>query len=179
MQIILKETESGALCLYDTRSNAFFARGCTRNRTSGDELCEIANGIARRSFKNIVEMANEQFYGDNGYTEYMLACDYLDLNPDIRTKVIEKIKEPKGDKRKQSKKKGRKSKNSFLDTSPLPPISLPPMESHIVTKPVATDGVKRGRGRPRKDTNSVTPPKTPVMVDGVKRGRGRPRKNPS
>jgi hypothetical protein len=136
MKIIFKETEEGTKCLFDTRSNQFFKGGCVKSEDS--MLLETANALVRKSFKNIVETAQSYVYGEYGYVESMLAEKYLEMNPEIRTKVFEskeKIK-TRVDKKTNytGKKRGRK-----------------PSENKV-EKPKVLDanGQPRKRGRPRK-----------------------------
>ena len=147
MQIIIKENEAGIRCLFDTRSDKFFEGGCISNNNDGNDLLDLANTIVRKSFRNIVELADFPVYGDNGYLEHMLAKKYLSLNPDIRVKLAESREKAKERINKKmvvtgGKKRGRKPKNHVkIDTG----------------EPV----IKRGRGRPRK--NPIVSPSVTVM----------------
>lgn len=99
MKIVIKEKEDGVMCLFDPRSNQFFPDGCIRNPETGNVICSIANSIIRRGFKGIVELAQVPIYNDNGYLDFKIARDYLMLNPDIRSRVVEQLAEPKVDRK--------------------------------------------------------------------------------
>ncbi len=128
-KIILKEKSDGVLCLYDTRSEQFIAGACVKDPEASD-LIQIANSVVNKSYKNILETAQNLEYRENGYVETMIASKYIELNPDIREKVMEKLSKPKVNKKMQlTTKKQRKSKST--------------------PEPVST-GEKKKRGRPRK-----------------------------
>ena len=170
MQIILKENPDleDRLCLFDTRSDSFIPGGGISIATDTG-LLDIANSVVRRSAKSIYDIILTREYGDLGYTELMIAEQYLKLNPDIKKLALDKLAE----------KPGRKSKK-FKDENPD-------------DKPITSPSGKK-RGRPRKDTQSeanVVKEKTPITVsksgkilsnfdsagNPIKRGRGRPRKD--
>lgn len=143
MQIILKEKENSSLCLFDTRSNTFFSNGCVKNENSS--ILSLANEIVSKSPESIIELADNYLYeGDYGYTCAMIARTYLKMNPDIREKMLEKIKKKKDKKTQFKEKRGRKSKSSSHERKP---------KIEAKSKPVISPSgeVKRGRGRPRKN----------------------------
>jgi hypothetical protein len=136
MQIILKEKEDGTKWLFDTRSGKFFEGGCVKNANTS--MLDVANAVARKPFRNIVEIADFPVYGENGNLEWMIACRYLKMNPDIRDKVLESkenLKERVDRKTQRRGKRGRKPK----EDKPEKPKALAP------------DGTPRKRGRPRKN----------------------------
>jgi len=146
MQIIFKQNEQGLYCLFDTRSNQFFPGGCVKSVDQSSDLLELANSIARRPFKTILEIAQSPVYGDDGYLTYMLAQKYVSLNPDIKDKVLEKLSAPKVNKKMtRMGKKGRKPKTDKIEARE--PVAK------VTKNENSVDGeapVKRGRGRPRK-----------------------------
>ncbi len=130
-KIILKENQDGVLCLFDTRSEQFIVGACVKDPSTSD-LVDIANTVVNKSYKNILETAQNIEYRDNGYVETMIASKYIELNPDIREKVMEKLNKPKVNKKMQitGKKRGR------TKTKP---------------EPVAATEKKK-RGRPKKNS---------------------------
>lgn len=184
MKVIFKDFDDTKLCLYDLRSNQFLEGGCVNkvgDEHIKDSLLSAANYVASRQFYTIVDLADNPRYTDNGYTESLIARRYLDVNPDIRGTVIEKIK-AKNDKkfaRKAKKeKKGAKyvpEKHVKAQTQTVAaekPKSDPVAHEKPKTAPVA-DAPKK-RGRPRKVDSAATQPKPPKVKSGK---RGRPRKN--
>jgi hypothetical protein len=134
--IIYKENENGLMCLFDSRSEKFFPQKvvgcCVRDTESPNakDLLGLANLIARKPFKNILELAQSMVYNDNGYLECLLAKAYVEINPDLKEKVLEKLNKPKVNKKMEIKgKRGRKPKEK---------LSITKSEN------------KKGRGRPRK-----------------------------
>jgi hypothetical protein len=114
MQVILKENSEGNLCLFDTRSGEFFAGGCVRSEDAGKLMLDIANDIANKSTKSIIEIADSSVYGNNGYLDSMLARIYLSLNPDLRQENKEEIKLKKDKKttlKESGSKRGRPKKS--------------------------------------------------------------------
>ena len=95
-QIIVKENEKGIQCLFDTRSNQFFLNGCIRKPDDQLFISELANYITSKTPKAIYGIVQAAVYdAENGYLNYMIARDYLNLNPDIKDqalKALEKIK---------------------------------------------------------------------------------------
>jgi hypothetical protein len=160
-QIIFRELTNGTQCLYDTRSCKFFPNGGVNNEFNKDELKNLANAVARKPFRTIIELAEYPVYdGDNGYATHMIAKNYLKLNPDILLKVGEAVKGKVDKKMTRTKKTPR---DVWADA------------------PTTETGEKRGRGRPRKnpvETTSTDTVPTVTAETGEKRGRGRPRKNP-
>jgi len=119
MKVIFKQNENGLMCLFDTRSEKFFPQKvvgcCVRDVESPNakDLLELANQIARKPFKNILELAQSMVYQDNGYLECLFAKAYVELNPDLKEKVLEKLNKPKVNKKMEIKgKRGRKPKQS-------------------------------------------------------------------
>jgi|694.fasta_scaffold106902_6 hypothetical protein len=108
MKIIFKVNEDGNICLYDTRSEQFFKGCCVRSEELGKPLLDLANNVVKKPYKAILELAQSFVYQDNGYLECMIAKKYVELNPDIVEKVVEKLNKPKVDKKMQLKKKERK-----------------------------------------------------------------------
>jgi hypothetical protein len=117
MKIIFKENDNGLMCLFDTRSEKFFPQTvvgcCVRDIDSPNakDLLDLANQIARKPFKNILELAQSMVYQDNGYLECLFAKAYVQINPDLKEKVLEKLNKPKVNKKMEIKvKKARKPK---------------------------------------------------------------------
>jgi|APCry1669189369_1035219.scaffolds.fasta_scaffold00475_9 hypothetical protein len=104
MKIVFKTNENGVICLYDTRSNKFFENGCVKDEESGSLILKLANEIADKPTKTIIEIARSHVYGDNGYLNSMLAEKYLELNPDLQLKSHD-ILNLKKDKKSEYKKK--------------------------------------------------------------------------
>ena len=136
MKVVFQENESGLMCLYDTRSEKFFPQRivgcCVRDIESPNakDLLDLANQIARKPYKTILELAQSMVYQDNGYLECLFAKAYLEINPDIKDKVLEKLNKPKVNKKMQMQgKRGRKK------TSVAPKIEF---------------SGSRKRGRPKK-----------------------------
>lgn len=136
MQIIFKENDCGVKCLFDTRSNQFFPGGCVKFEDS--ELLDVANSLVRKGSRSIVEIADSYVYGDFGYIEPMIAKKYLEMNPEIRVKVLESKDKLKTRIDKKTtytgKKRGRKPKEDNVEKP----------------KVLGPDGLPRKRGRPRK-----------------------------
>jgi len=84
MKVIFKQNENGLMCLFDTRSEKFFPQKvvgcCVRDVESPNakDLLELANQIARKPFKNILELAQSMVYQDNGYLECLFAKAYVE-----------------------------------------------------------------------------------------------------
>ena len=163
MQIIWKEKETGVSCLYDTRSNNFLEGGCTQNPTVSS-LLEVANQVVRKSSTKLLQMATDFEYGDDGYTESMIASAYLKVNPDLLERAREKNKlksekSSKAAKFTKFKKKGRKpkaekpTKVERREKAPKPAKAVvAPKETKIVVTSQTTETTeKRMRGRPRKN----------------------------
>ena len=117
MKIIFKENDNGLMCLFDTRSEKFFPQTvvgcCVRDTDSPNakDLLDLANQIARKPFKNILELAQSIVYKYNGYLECLFAKAYVQINPDLKEKVLEKLNKPKVNKKMEIKgKKARKPK---------------------------------------------------------------------
>lgn len=108
-QIIVKENEKGIQCLFDTRSEKFFLGGCIRKQVDHQFISDLASYIASKTPKAIYGIVQAAVYdAENGYLNYMIARDYLDLNPDIKDqalKALEKIKL-----RRQKKEQAKKDK---------------------------------------------------------------------
>jgi hypothetical protein len=132
MQIIYKQHEEGYKCLYDTRSDKFFPNGGSKNKYLEQSLLDLANSVASKSNRQILEIANS--YNVEDETEKLIASAYIDLNPDIKEKVFDKIVSKKGNYK--GKRRGRKSK----------------LDGEVKPKVVNLDenGAPRKRGRPRK-----------------------------
>lgn len=130
MKIIFKPNEQGILCLFDTKSERFFDGCCVRNEDLGKPLLDLANSVAKKPLKEILELAQSFVYSENGYLQCMIAKKYVEMNPDIREKVMEKLNKPKIDKKMQLKDKKRKK-----------------------TPKVTTASSERKRGRPRKSSS--------------------------
>ncbi len=185
-QIIYRELTNGTQCLYDTRSCKFFPNGGVNNEFNRDELKNLANSVARKPFKTIIELAQFPVYdGDNGYATHMIAKNYLALNPDILLKVNETVKGKVDKKMTRTKKtprdawadaptteSGEKRGRGRPRKNPVESASTPSTPSAPTTSVPVQTGEKRGRGRPRKN------PVVEAVQVGEKRGRGRPRKNP-
>jgi len=92
MQIVLKENEKGFLCLFDTRSGLFFEGGSVKNEQSGESILRIANDIAKKPTKVIIEIADSGVYSEYGYLDTMLAKKYLAMNSDLRESNTEDVK---------------------------------------------------------------------------------------
>jgi hypothetical protein len=171
MQITLQENQDGIYCLFDTRSGQFLRGGCVRSKESG--LLEIANNIARKSFKSILEIADNYNYQDgDGYAQAMIARELLRLNPSIRLSVLEKISR-KEDKRTKTKRKPKAEKPVKVKAEK----AVKPVKEKVVIG-FNEDGtpVHRKRGRPKSTT--IKPIKMPVLdANGQRRKRGRPPKN--
>lgn len=137
MQIIYKQHENGYQCLFDTRSNQFFSNGGNRISFLTEPLLELANSIVNKSDKQILEIA--QSYSDDGDTEKMIAAKYLEMNPDIKQRVFEKLSAPKVNKKRTytGKKRGRKVKIEAGEAKPK-----------VVN--LDENGQPRKRGRPKK-----------------------------
>jgi hypothetical protein len=137
MQIIYKQHENGYQCLFDTRSNQFFSNGGNRISFLTEPLLELANSIVNKSDKQILEIA--QSYSDDGDTEKMIAAKYLEMNPDIKQRVFEKLSAPKVNKKRTytGKKRGRKAKIEAGEAKPK-----------VVN--LDENGQPRKRGRPKK-----------------------------
>jgi len=137
MQIIYKQHENGYQCLFDTRSNQFFSNGGNRISFLTEPLLELANSIVNKSDKQILEIA--QSYSDDGDTEKMIAAKYLEMNPDIKQRVFEKLSDPKVNKKRTytGKKRGRKAKIEAGEAKPK-----------VVN--LDENGQPRKRGRPKK-----------------------------
>jgi hypothetical protein len=171
MQITLQENQDGIYCLFDTRSGQFLRGGCVRSKESG--LLEIANSIARKSFKSILEIADNYTYVDGeGWTQAMVASELIRLNPSIRLSVLEKISR-KEDKRTKTKRKPKAEKPVKVKAEK----AVKPVKEKVVIG-FNEDGtpVHRKRGRPKSTT--IKPIKMPVLdANGQRRKRGRPPKN--
>jgi hypothetical protein len=171
MQITLQENQDGIYCLFDTRSGQFLRGGCVRSKESG--LLEIANNIARKSFKSILEIADNYTYVDGeGWTQAMVASELIRLNPIIRLSVLEKISR-KEDKRTKTKRKPKAEKPVKVKAEK----AVKPAKEKVVIG-FNEDGtpVHRKRGRPKSTT--IKPIKMPVLdANGQRRKRGRPPKN--
>ena len=191
MKIELRENEDKVLQLFDPRSQKFFKGGCVRNEEFGKNLLEVANSVVRRSFKSIMELAQNNVYSDEGYLPSMIADKYIWMNPDIRDKVLEKL-DVKVDRKTQRKSKGEKR-----GRKPKPDFSLNEEFEAEIREPkkrgrprkVGSEGqitekkIPGKRGRPRKNPELIEvkevkkrKPKPEVDPNAVKRGRGRPRK---
>ena len=84
-QIIVKEIEKGKLCLFDTKSNKFFLGGCIRKPDDQQYITDLANSIVKKTPRIIYGIVQSALYdAENGYLNYMIARDYLVLNPDIK-----------------------------------------------------------------------------------------------
>lgn len=110
MQVIIKETEDGKFCLFDTRSNKFFDCGFVRSVSAGQSLLDIANSIVRKPHKTLVELQVNHIYGEYGNLDWMIADQYLRMNPDIKEKMTEKLSAPKKNRKLSLEKKPRKKK---------------------------------------------------------------------
>lgn len=125
MKVIFKENDNGLMCLYDTRSEKFFPQNvvgcCVRDVSSPNalDLLDLANLITRKPYKSILELAQNMLYQDNGYLECLLAKAYVEINPDIKEKVLEKLNKPKVNKKMIIKgKRGRKPKADKVESAP-------------------------------------------------------------
>jgi len=138
MQIIYKQHEDGYQCLFDTRSNQFFSNGGNSISFLTEPLLELANSIVNKSNRQILEIA--QSYSDGeGDTEKMIASKYIEMNPDIKLRVLEKLSAPKVNKKMTytGKKRGRKAKIEAGEAKPK-----------VVN--LDENGQPRKRGRPKK-----------------------------
>ena len=176
MQITLQENQNGNLCLFDTRSGQFIKGGCVRSKDS--EMLGVANSVARKSFKTILELADNYTYQEGeGWAPAMIASEIVRLNPNIRTSVLEKLAR-KEDKKTQTKRKPKEEK----------PVKEPKVKKEKVAKaPKAPkekvviglneDGTPRHRSRGRPKSLVPKPEKVVVLDEnGNARKRGRPRK---
>jgi hypothetical protein len=133
-QIIYKLTDEGRWCLYDTKSEQFFEGGYTRSLEDSQETLGLANSIANKSARAIMEIAQQAIYNDgDGYLPYMIAKSLIKFDPSIKERVNGKLNKPR-----INKKMTRTSKVRMRRTEK-------------VEKPVPEGTVKRGRGRPRKN----------------------------
>jgi len=174
MQITLQENQDGIYCLFDTRSGQFLTGGCVRSKESG--LLEIANNIARKSFKSIVEIADNYNYQEgDGYAQAMVARELLRLNPSIRLSVLEKISR-KEDKKTQTKRKPKAEKPVKVKKEKPAKVPAAPKEKVVIGLNEDGTPMYRKRGRPKSSTPK---PEKIVSVDanGQRRKRGRPPKN--
>jgi len=139
MQVVLKTNETGLQCLFDTRSNEFFSGCCVRKPENSEGLLAVANSLVSRPYKEILELAQAPSYGDEGYLEHMIATKYLEMNPDIRLKYLEKLAKPKVNKKMTytGKKRGRKPKSETGE-----------VKEKVVN--LDENGLPRKRGRPKK-----------------------------
>jgi hypothetical protein len=174
MQITLQENQDGIYCLFDTRSGQFLKGGCVRSKESG--LLEIANNIARKSFKSIVEIADNYNYQEgDGYASAMFCRSYLAVNQDIRQKVKERLA-LKEDKKTQTKRKPKAEKPVKVKKEKPAKVPTAPKEKVVIGLNEDGTPMYRKRGRPKSSTPK---PEKIVSVDanGQRRKRGRPPKN--
>ena len=175
MQITLQKNETGNLCLFDTRSGQFMKGCCVKSEES--PLLGLANTVAKKSFKTILEMADNYVYTDEGYVEAMISAELVRLNPWIREKVLERLSK-KEDRKTITKRKPRMEKEPKVKKETVAKVPKEPKAKVVIGLNEDGTPVHRGRGRPR----SLTPkPEKVVVLDanGNARGRGRPRKNAS
>jgi hypothetical protein len=138
-------------------------------------LLEIANNIARKSFKSIVEIADNYNYQEgDGYASAMFCRSYLAVNQDIRQKVKERLA-LKEDKKTQTKRKPKAEKPVKIKKEKVARPPNPPKERVVIGMNEDGTPKHRSRGRPR---SLVPKPEKAVVLDenGKPRGRGRPKK---
>lgn len=175
MQIIFKEKPCGQWCLFDTRSDQFFEGGNVSNHKISN-LNYIANSLVRKTPKTIYNIMINKEYGDDGYVESMLAKEYLRLNPDIKSKAKDLIAETPPKKSKlpkfvdPDKPKGKRGRPAKSEATDIVEKSKNSGLKSIVTNSNNNSGVKRSRGRPRKNPDCVK-----VYIPTGKQ-RGRPKK---
>lgn len=84
-RIIIKTNDNDRLCLFDTVSEKFFKNGCAKDMSNAQILLDAANKIAKKTSSYIVSMASEPTVNEeNGYLDYILAREFLRMNPEIR-----------------------------------------------------------------------------------------------
>ena len=142
-QIIFKQNADGDWCLYDTKYEQFFVGGCVRSVEKSYETLGLANSIAAKPPKAIVELAQSAIYSDDyGYLPYMIATSLIRFDPTIKERVLEKLKAPKVNNKLTRKTKIR-TRKADKPTKPAKTETQSTNENGEVT-------AKRGRGRPRK-----------------------------
>lgn len=177
--IIYKENEQGLMCLFDQRSEKFFPQEiigcCVRDveSPSAKDILELANQIAKKPFKAILELAQSMVYQDNGYLECRFAKAYVHINPDIKEKVLEKLNKPMVDKKTELKNK--KSKRATK------PVAKTVKATKVVTKEEKPKAEKPKVEKAKVDKPKVTKPKVVKTVKAVEpapteKKRGRPKK---
>jgi hypothetical protein len=136
-QIIFKKTLEGNWCLFDTKTDQFFDGGCVRCVEKSYETLGLANSIAAKPPKAILEIAQAAIYSDDyGYLPYMIASSLIKFDPTIKERVLEKLKKPK-----MNNKLTRKTKIRTRKT-------VKPVKAEA--QPVDGEAPKRKRGRPPK-----------------------------
>jgi hypothetical protein len=114
MKIIFKQNEDGHMCFFDTRSEKFLEGCCVKDEESqiAKELLKLANQVANKPFKKILEIAQSWSYNEHGYNECKFAKAYVKVNPDLKEKVLEKLSKPKVNKKMVINKTKKKTKKA-------------------------------------------------------------------
>jgi len=171
VQIILKENPNAnnRLCLFDTRSNMFFYGGCVSNPKDTD-LLNIANEIVLKTPRQIHNLVQDWEYGELGYTEPMIAKEYLKINPDLKEQALipgsekkvrqsriskaEKVIDP--DKPKGKRGRPRKIQSEATEGAEKSSTTRSKSGKMLMNVDSLGNEIKRGRGRPRKEAYAMT-----------------------